>query len=216
MKNISSLSSGIYTLPDAAHLLGMPLPKLRSWLLGKNEVDALGYRGSRKDRSFSFYTLIELFTIGQLRSAGLSLQTLRKARLELISRFETAHPFALEGLLHNGRQLLKELGDDSLLELGSGGQTAFEKVMAPFCQRIDFDATSKLASRFYPIGKESKVVIDPRHSFGRPVIDGTNITTEALACLIRGGEALEDVAQDFQLDPTDVEDAWEFEQRIAA
>lgn len=213
---ISNFALGAYTLPDAARLLGLPLPRVRSWVLGRDADEALGHRGAGKDRTFDFYTLIELFTIGQLRSHGLSWPTLRRARAELMRRFQTLHPFALEGLLIDGRKLLKELGDETLLELGSGGQTAFEKVIAPFCQRLDFDSTTKLASKFYPNGPESDVVIDPHHAFGRPVIIGTNVTTEALACLIRGGEKIEDVAEDFRLEPAQVEAAWEFERRLAA
>ena len=212
----SKLALGAYTLPDAARLLGLPLPRLREWVLGRDAAEALGHRGTGKDRTFDFYTLIELFTIGQLRAQGLSWPTLRKARAELMERFQTPHPFALEGLLVDGHRLLKELGDETLLELGSGGQSAFEKVIAPFCRRLDFDETTKLASRFYPDGPESDIVIDPHHAFGRPVISGTNVTTEALACLIRGGEKIEDVAQDFRLEPEQVENAWEFERRLAA
>jgi hypothetical protein len=165
------------------------LPKLRAWVLDRR-AETLGHRGSGKDRTFDFYTLIELFTIGQLRAHGLSWPTLRKARWELKERFQTRHPFALEGLLFDGCRPLKELGNETLLELGSGGQTAFEKVITPFCKRLDFDATTKLASRFYPQGREGNVVVDPRHSFGKPVISGTNITTEALGCLIRGARKL--------------------------
>jgi hypothetical protein len=99
-----------------------------------------------------------------------------------MERFQTPHPFALVGLLVDGHRLLKEPGDETLLELGSDGQTAFEKVIAPFCRRLDLTRRP----RFYPDGPESDVVIDPHHAFGRPVISGTNITTEALACLIRG------------------------------
>jgi uncharacterized protein (DUF433 family) len=212
----SKLASGAYTLPDAARLLRLPLAKLRAWVLGRGVADALGHRGTGKDRTFDFYTLIELFTIAQLRAHGLSWPTLRKARAELMERFQTPHPFALEGLLVDSHRLLKELGDETLLELGSGGQTAFEKVIAPFCCRLDFDRTTKLATRFYPEGSQAGVVIDPQHAFGRPIIRGTNITTEALACLIRGGEKIEDVAQDFRLEREQVENAWEFERRLAA
>ena len=212
----SKLASGAYTLPDAARLLGLPLSKLRTWVLGRGVAESLGHRGTGKGRTLDFYTLIELFTIGQLRAHGVSWPTLRKARAELMEKFQTPHPFALEELLVDGHRLLKELGDETLLELGSGGQTAFEKVIAPFCRRLDFDATTRLASRFYPEGPEGGVVIDPQHAFGRPVISGTNITTEALACLIRGGEKIEDVAQDFRLEPEEVENAWKFERRLAA
>ena len=144
------------------------------------------------------------------------MATLQAGRRELEDRFETTHPFALRGLLTDGKRLLKELGDAALLELGSGGQTAFESVLHPFCHRLDFDSATKLAMRFYPAGRKSCVVVDPRHSFGRPVIAGTNITTEALGCLIRGGDRIDDIAADFRLELTQVEEAWKFERALAA
>jgi hypothetical protein len=82
----AALPVGVYTLPDAARLLGLPLPRLRLWVLGRDAAEALGHRGTGKDRTFDFYTLIELFTIGQLRAQGLSWPTLRKARAELMER----------------------------------------------------------------------------------------------------------------------------------
>ena len=144
------------------------------------------------------------------------MRSLRANRQELSERFDTPHPFALRGLLINGRRLLKELGDESLLELGTGGQTAFESLLSPFCERLDFDTSTELAARYFPNGRSGAVVVDPRHAFGRPVIGGTNITTEAIGCLIRGGEKIEDVAEDFRLQTTKVQEAWDFEQRLAA
>ena len=222
-----TLATGAYTLPDAARLLNLPLARLRTWVSGSVGLELesasrrypagqLASKGAGRDRTFCFLTLIELFSIAQLRDNGVGMDTLRKARAELARRFETAHPFALEGLLTDGRRLLKELGDTSLLELGTGGQTSFTLVLAPFCKRLDFDASTRLATRFFPNGRSSIVVVDPRHSFGRPIINGTNITTEAIASLIRGGEKTEDIAADFRLDPEQVQQAWGFESRLAA
>lgn len=224
---ITFLPSGAYTLPDAAGLLGLRLDRMRKWVsgvsLGANggktrrfPAGDLGSRGEGKDRTFSFWTLIELFSISQLRAHGLSMRRLRADRLELAERFDTDHPFALEGLLTDGRRLLKELDDASLLELGTGGQTDFEAVIRPFCARLDFDSQTQLASRFYPIGRDSSVIVDPHHAFGRPIIQGTSITTEALACLVRGGENIDDIASDFRLNPAQVEEAWDFERQLAA
>jgi len=220
------LATGAYTLPDAARLLDVPLARLRVWVGGalvgidsKSRhlpAGAFETRGEGRDRHFGFLTLIELFTIAQLRAHGVRMKTLRQNRGELAERFDTAHPLALRGLLTDGRRMLKELGDELLLELGTGGQTAFEQLVRPFCHRLDFDAATELATRFYPAGRESSVVVDPRHSFGRPVIAGTNITTEALGCLVRGGDKIEDIAADFRLELTQVEEAWEFERKLAA
>jgi len=173
-------------------------------------------RGEKKDSYFDFLTLIELFSIAQFRRHGVSMPTLKKARQELGNRFKTEHPFALEGLLTDKKNLLKEMGDQTLLELGSGGQTAFESLLEPFCHRLDFDVSTSLASRFFPLGKSASIIVDPKHAFGRPVIRGTNTTTEALAALIRGGEDARDIADDFHLDLEAVREAWRFENRRAA
>ena len=222
------LAEGAYTLPDAAQLLGIPLTRLRLWVGGvlwqgddseKSRHYTAGKfhtKGEGRDKHLNFFTLIELFTIAKLREYGVSMATARRARNELAKRFETPYPFALRGLLTGGKKLLKELGNEVLLELDTDGQTAFASVLKPFCHQLDFDSSTQLASRFYPEGRESVVVVDPRHAFGRPVIVGTNITTECLGQLLRGGENAEEIAQDFRLDISKVNEAWRFEQKRAA
>ncbi len=227
--SVPSLSAGVYTLPDAARLLQLPVSRLRSWVSGTaiSDEDAAGHnrrlpagklshRGEGRGRHFGFLTLIELFVIGHLREQGISMKKLRDARDELEERFNTPHPFALHGLITDGRSLLYNLGDDVLLELGENGQTAFRQVLEQFCQCLEFDEITQLVSRFYPAGRESAVVVDPRHGFGRPIIMGTNIATEAIASLVRGGDVIEDIAADFSLSPEQVADAWHFESRMAA
>ena len=144
------------------------------------------------------------------------MATIRAARDELSVRLKTDHPFALGGLLSSGKGLLHELGDGVLLELGSKGQTAFEKILQPFCDRLDFDAATSLAQRFFPLGREHPIVVDPRHAFGRPVIDGTNVTTEAVMALLRGGETIEDVADFLAISDVAVRAARTFEMKKAA
>ena len=116
----------------------------------------------------------------------------------------------------SGKALLKTLGNDVLLELGTQGQTAFSKVLEPFCASLEFDQASSLASRYFPLGRDQPVVVDPRRAFGRPVIDGTNLTTEAVMALLRGGEAVENIAESFRITPAAVLAAKSFEQQKAA
>jgi len=97
-------------VPDAARILRLPLSVLRSWISGKTDENCRYYpagklvtEGTGADRHFGFHSLIELFTIAQLRKRGVSMATIRQARGELMERFDTAHPFALEGLMTSGR-----------------------------------------------------------------------------------------------------------------
>lgn len=224
----SPLSTGAYTLPDAAKLLHLPIPRLRTWVIGRTIADqSMGRKkvypagnvksnGIARDRHFSFYTLVELFTLASLRGLGVSLRVIRQARSELAERDNTSHPFALEGLLTDRKKLLFDLGEKALLELGAGGQTSFEEIIAPFCIRLDFDATTRMACRYHPLGKDKPIIVDPARAFGRPIVVGTNIATENVAALIRGGETVEDVASDFGLAPEVVSEVWSFENRLVA
>jgi uncharacterized protein (DUF433 family) len=222
------LSSGVYTIPDAAKLLQINKQLLRRWLIGypvdsaltedkcSHGPGALKNRGLGRDRHFGFLTLIEIFTAYHLRRRGFSMQQLRLFRNELAHRFGTEFPFALRGLLTSGDKLLKEIENDALLELGTGGQTAFERLLRPFCEKIDFDSTSNLAARFFPKGRDSSIVVDPRHAFGQPVIIGTNLTTAALAFRLRGGESERELASDFDLSEQQVREVRDFELALAA
>ncbi|MCX6874454.1 MAG: DUF433 domain-containing protein [Verrucomicrobia bacterium] len=214
---------GVYLVPDAARILRLPVAVLRSWVCGRMEDDCRHFPvgqfttdGTGADRHFGFHSLIELFSIAQLRARQIPMVTVRQARAELMQRFQTAHPFALEGLMTSGKTLLKALGDDILLELGTRGQTAFGKVLEPFCAGLDFDQASTLANRYFPLGRQHPVVVDPRRAFGRPVIDGTNLTTEAVMALLRGGEAVDNIADSFRVAPAAILAAKAFEQQKAA
>jgi uncharacterized protein (DUF433 family) len=224
----SPFTTGAYTLPDAAKLLDIPIPRLRTWVIGRTVPDRSAGRkkvypagtvksqGSSRDRHFSFYTLVELFTLAHLRGLGVSLRILKQARQELAGREKTDHPFALKGILTDRKKLLYELGEQALLELGAGGQTSFEQVLAPFCVRLDFDENTRMASRYHPAGRGKPIIVDPSRAFGRPIIVGTNIATENVAALIRGGDTVEDVASDFGLATEIISEAWNFEDRRAA
>lgn len=172
--------------------------------------------GKGRDRHFGFLTLVELYLVAQLRQRGVSMAAIRAAREELSHRYKTDHPFALGGLLSSGKLLLHELGDGVLLELGTKGQTAFERILQPFCDRLEFDKATTLARRFFPMGRDCPVVVDPRHAFGRPAIEGTNVTTEAIMSLVRGGETVEDIADSLDITPEAVKAAKAFELSKAA
>lgn len=219
-----SIFQGIYTVPDVSHILGLPLVKLRRWVnvissvggVVSEDVTSYGLskksiHGQAREKHVDFLTLIELFTICQLRDAGVRFAEIRAARNELKEEFQTDHPFALRGLLSDGRKIAKEVSQADLLILNAQGQRGFGAVLKDFFERIDFEQASQLAGRYYPCGKESAVVVDPRISFGRPVVKGTAIATETLLSLYRGGETPELIAAQFEIEESAVRDALTFE-----
>jgi uncharacterized protein (DUF433 family) len=91
-----------------------------------------------------------------------------------------------------------------------------KKCFTPFCEKIEFDSASKLAAKLFPVGRESSIVVDPRHAFGQPVILGTNVTTEAIASQLRAGETECDLASEFDLTEQQIKEVRNFELALAA
>lgn len=221
------LSSGIYTIPDAARILGLSLPKVRRWLKGSEQdnaveegparygIDPLGIEGTGSEKHMDFLSLIELYTIMRLREQRVSFRTIRLARDDLTQRLCVDHPFAAQSLFVDGSKLLTE-NDNLHYELGTNGQIAIRKVLEPFLQRVDFETSTRMAERLHPMGREHQVIVDPRRAFGRPIVEGTAITTEALASLFKGGESIEGLSQQFDLEEKAIQDALEFEHCLAA
>lgn len=91
---------------------------------------------------------------------------------------------------------------------------------ADFCRkRIEYDEDGA-PMRFYPFTrgfgqKDPKlVVIDPGVSFGSPVIVGSGVRTLVVARRIKGGEPFSDVADDYLLDQSQIEEAVRYELAV--
>jgi len=219
------LGEGVYTLPDAALILRLPLTRLRHWVGGyfdAGDVEDDGFLatwGRGRGRGFNFLVLIEAYTVYHLRLLGVSLQRIRVAREILGKHLETPHPFAARGILASGGRVLFDLeasAPGALLQLSPGKQTELRDIIEPFCTRLDFDPSTRLADRFWPCGRGAHIVVDPRRSFGRPTITGTSITAEVLADLVDAGEAPTDVAAQYDVPVPAVEEAHRFIHQLAA
>lgn len=224
------LGGGVYTVPDVARILKIPMSKTRRWIGGYWGLGSEGHRrrytgaiesgswGIGRDRAVNFLALIEIYTFAALRNEDYSAQHVMKAHQELCERFDTMFPFAYHRLLIDGSQIFVALEEstEGLLTLRDGGQTVFKKVIEPFCKKIDFCNETSLAEKYWPLGKKRTVVVDPHRGFGRPTISETNITTESIAHMVSAGEPRQFVSEMYDIPEAAVRDAIEFEHEIAA
>lgn len=209
----------------------MPLSRAQRWISGYWRICSGGNRerrdgvvesgcwGTGREKGINFLALIEVFSFAALRDLGVSAQRIRAARQEISERFGTAYPFASHRLLSDGRQILvvlEDVAEPVLLILGESGQTALQKIIEPFCTKIDFCRRTSLAEVFWPLGKGRVVVVDPHHGFGRPTVAGTNIATESIAQMILAGEPPRFVSEMYEIPESAISDAMEFERRMAA
>lgn len=216
------LGKGIYSIPDAAQILSMPTKKVRSWVKKYWEHDFLdsneksGYTwGEQREKAFDFYTLIEIIAVDSFQEIGVSFPKIKLAHQKLSELLNTKYPFAHAELMSDGNNVFYDL-ESSLLELSEKQQFSFTELVAPYYKKIDFQQKTQLAERFWPLGKDHQIVVDPHHSFGRPVITGTNITTDAILNMLKAGEEPEFVASIYDLSLSEVKDVQLFMSLNAA
>lgn len=78
----------------------------------------------------------------------------------------------------------------------------------------EFDYEHELAMRWYPAGRDSLVVIDPRVSFGAPVVQG--LPTWVIKGRWNAGESMKEISEDFNIPEKALKDALSFEHITVA
>lgn len=215
------LGKGIYSIPDAAAILDMPVSKVRRWvkkyweLEFLQDVDQSYTWGESREKAFHFLTLIEIIAVDSFREIGVSFPKIKLAHELLTNLLDTPYPFAHAELMSDGKRIFYDV-DTTLLEMDQKQQLSFTNLVAPYCKKIDFQEKTQLAERFWPLGKDHEIVVDPHHSFGQPVIKGTNITVETIFSMLNAGESPEFVASIYDLNLNAVEDVMSFMKRNAA
>ena len=171
-------------------------------------------------RYLSFRNLVELHVLAAIRRQyKISLQNTRRAVEYMCRRLGGEHPLASHKMLTDGRDLLVH-ADASLLNVSRAGQVEMDIVQA-FLDRIEFGPRGGLV-RLFPFTTSSierdprAVVIDPRVQFGRPCISGTGIPTDVLIQRFLGGEHIDEIAADYEIDRDRVEAAIRYERLSAA
>ena len=167
----------------------------------------------------SFLDLMELRVVKALVDHGLSLQHVRRVATLASMLFKTPYPFASRRIFTDGEQvfasLSRESGDLRLVELSAHHhQLIAGPVVAQYLTELDFNPQSSLAERWWPLGKEVPVLLDPRIAFGAPVVARTATRTEIVAGLARRA-GVEVAADAYRIQSAEVEAALRFETELA-
>lgn len=229
---------GIYARADAARLLGMTPGRLRRWVGGYTywlRETSAGQRQRRRQRpvvhtelptigsavALSFLELMELRVVKALVDEGVSLQHVRAAARLAAERFHTHHPFASSRVFTDGRHIFSAVTDEVYTpDVVKWTRDAIDQVVAgpvfdQFLHEIDFDPSTALAQRWWPLGRDTPIVLDPAISFGAPVVVGTGVRTATVARLARGS-SIRDAAVAYEIELGQARAAVEFEQTLAA
>ena len=223
------LNTGIYSVPDAARLTRVSTWRIRRWLRGyrfrtkKKEYHSPPlWHGQLEpiDRSLAlgFLDLIEIRFVDAFLKAGVSWIMLRKAHERGAELFKNPHPFCTNRFVTDGRDIFVELhrrtGESSLLEIVNS-QHVFAQIMRPFLKELEFTEGDVLV-RWRPTTTKRLVVLDPTRNFGRPIVIQHGVPTEVLAGATNACGSIQEVSRWSEVPEDEIEDAVEFEQKLAA
>jgi uncharacterized protein (DUF433 family) len=225
--------TGIYTPAEAAVLLHERPETVRRWAFGYRRGRASARRAHpplihtelpvlEGQSALTFVELIELLYIRAFERAGVSWKHIRDAASVAARMFSTRHPFALRQVYVDPRSVYgavrEEDGSESLVELVGHGQHAIPQLVKPYLEQIDFGAND-VAARWWPMGREGGVVVDPLVAFGLPVVAAVGMRVHALTSAYDAevpayGEhgAVDRVAWTYQIEPAHVRTALRFRE----
>ena len=217
-ENKVELGNGIYTMPDLARILNLEYFKVQRLIneyWDKKFANQLGEKYSwtiKKSKAVSFHTLVEFYVFFQLKEAGVSTQKILGAHTELSKMYKTVFPFAksqiLNGINYVGKKIVFRINNDEIIDLDLTKQLNMDFIKS-FMRKLEFDKNN-LAERFYPLGKNNSIIVDPKHQFGQPTIKGTNIFPETIYNLYKSKESKKFIASSYNINLKEVNDAIEY------
>jgi uncharacterized protein (DUF433 family) len=227
--HFSNIGRGVYTLAEASVLTDVNRHRISRWTRGYT----FSYRGSRQTMPaiigrdlevlespiLTFADLIEIRFLDAFQREGVSSKALRIASQRAKEYLGRHHPFSTQIFKSDGRTILaeitKETGDKVFLDIVND-QYVFENVIGSYLYSgLDFNDLKEPA-RWWPLGKNRAVVIDPRRSFGAPIVAKAGIPTKILNSAVNAEKSIEFVAKWYGVEVAEVKDAVQFECKQAA
>ena len=209
----------LYTIPETALYLHLPVKTLRSWLYGRPYTLSTGeMKHSRpliepadgNGYYLSFYNIVEAHVLKSTRERDeVPMQAVRDALDYASANDPSPHPLLSRHFLTEGRFLF-EKSLAGLVNASKFGQMAFELIMLDYLERIDRDTLGSpfALHPFVPNKPLSKVVtIKPGVSSGVPTVSGTGISIPIMFGRFKAGDSIDDLAEDYELTKEQVEDA---------
>ena len=185
-----------YSLKDTRRLTGVSEASIRRWIDSYppcvQEIKARWINDSDRGPDpllVSFLELIEILVAGNLKAAtGKSFAGVRKYNAVLSSEWETHFPFAHQNMLNQ-----------------------IDAVSEPVIKTLDqMDYENGFVLLWHPMGKDQPIVLDPRRGSGAPTIKGRRLRVLDIRGYFLGGNSIDFLAEDFELDPAVVEAALRF------
>jgi uncharacterized protein (DUF433 family) len=225
MRDDRRFTQPLYTVAQAARLVGMPPSTLASWAKGYTHrfagraTVAKGPVITAVDPAFGggpsipFVGLVEAMVVQAFRRTELPLQRIRRALDVLAAQGELQHALASRKLYTDGAEILYDYargegdGQLRLLTVLSSGQRVFHEVIGSYLERIHFDDDPWATELIVPVTQHEILRVRPDVASGDPLFMSGGAPLSAVLSRHRAGEPVESIADDYDLPVDDIREA---------
>lgn len=217
-----------YSFVEAAHYLQIPIATLEAWVRGRYYPTKSGRRHFepvilRPDQDLpllSFMNLVEAHVLDAIRYRhNVPLKNVRAAISYLREASGSLHPLAEYWFQLTGVELIVDEGG-LLVNATRQGQIEMKAIIRAYLQRVSRDPQGA-AESLYPylsrhpddVEEQPKLVlINPRISFGKPILVGVGVPTAVIADRINAGETVAELARDYECKASEIQEAIRYER----
>jgi len=216
-----------YGIRESAHMLKIPPDTLTSWIRGRSYPTMHGTKRfhpliTLPDDELpllSFINLIEAHVLDAIRYKDkLPLDNVRDGVKHLREKYHSEHPLVEFEFQHDGVDLFIELASRDIVNVSRQGQLAMREVVQAHLRRIARDAKGSAVALYpflkrepHPTEEPKLVLIDPRISFGKPILVGVGVPTSVVVDRHQAGESIAELANDYGCEEEEIQKAIDYE-----
>ena len=221
---------GLYTVPEASRLTQVSIGRIRRWMRGYTFRSKSGLRTSERvvepllplidgAMTLTFLDLLEIRYVDAFLSTGVYWSDLRIAHKNAQEMFGS-HPFSRGVFETDGQRIFEDLAHSrsvrpnaAVADMGTN-QLSFRRVVVPFFKTLEF--ADGQAKEWWPLGKNKLIVLNPKRSFGQPIVPREGVPTNILARSYRVEKSYPRVARWYEVSERAVRHAVEYEEMLTA
>lgn len=211
------LSTPLYTISEAASILGVSSSTLANWARGYDFTTPHGRRttvaplvtdsgrANRHTPTVPFVGLAEAAFLAAVRRTGVPMQRIRPAIEILRDELGVEHALASERLYTDGAEILYNHPDPggsdakalANLVVVRSGQGVFTDVVRDYLKNVRFGPSGYAESIQLQRYGRANVMVNPAVSFGLPYLEANGVRVETVLDRFHAGESVDVIAADF-------------------
>ena len=212
----------LFTTREVARYIGVPSSTMRNWVRGyeypvqggTSRSDPLVSSVHRSDVSeaiIPFIGLAEALVIQGFKRKSLSIQKVRAALQAIQREVGLEHALANKTVYTAGASILwdyaRKASDEEIAQLvePNSGQMVYTDAVRQYLELITYDTAWWAAQIQLPAFQPTRVVVDMKRGFGRPILDKQRLSVDSILGRFAANERISEIARDLELDPNEVE-----------